>query len=346
MKWFKRRDRSTEVLEAITKENEKRLQMQSEWRKQPTYLETDEVTSWKRKYKATMYKLLAAQDTFIPGFLTQDALRMLSQLSELLFPGARMLEIGSYCGQSTRWILLGCILRDAHLYCIDPFDAKFDGEPALSDTGSWEQREQCMKDTGCYLFEGNVKPVFNVNMEHAFRGLPENLTVIRGLSQEVVSQWSYGDLDIIFIDGDHSRCRQDVELWLPHLRPHGMLILDDVLLSAGSSKYGVDCPNNTYMTLLQQGWKEFTHDGLTRAVTRDPDWWAVRYEAVFGEGPGRTGDPDLLRRAGDVSTVGSTQRDAEPGTDTDCTGSCNKVSGVEPVSSNGASSTTEDQDGG
>lgn len=54
-------------------------------------------------------------------------------------------------------------------------------------------------------------------------------TQILGDSKEVGAIWKWGEIDLLFIDGDHSYegCRGDLAAWLPHLKPGGWLLVHD-----------------------------------------------------------------------------------------------------------------------
>jgi predicted O-methyltransferase YrrM len=48
-------------------------------------------------------------------------------------------------------------------------------------------------------------------------------------SQDLGRSWRGGPVDVVFVDGDHSYegCREDVEVWAPHLASGGALALHD-----------------------------------------------------------------------------------------------------------------------
>ncbi|MEM6530769.1 MAG: class I SAM-dependent methyltransferase, partial [Chloroflexota bacterium] len=56
----------------------------------------------------------------------------------------------------------------------------------------------------------------------------DRIRVIRGFSQDVVDQITFA-IDLLFVDGDHSYkgVSRDLRLYLPHLRPGGILIMHD-----------------------------------------------------------------------------------------------------------------------
>lgn len=52
---------------------------------------------------------------------------------------------------------------------------------------------------------------------------------IHAPSAEVGATWTRGAVDLVFIDGDHTYlgCRADIDVWLPHLPPGGVMVLHD-----------------------------------------------------------------------------------------------------------------------
>ena len=53
-------------------------------------------------------------------------------------------------------------------------------------------------------------------------------------SQDVGRSWTGGDVDLVFIDGDHSRegCREDWEAWHPHVGAGGAVAFHDARAGA------------------------------------------------------------------------------------------------------------------
>ncbi|GAI10439.1 unnamed protein product, partial [marine sediment metagenome] len=52
---------------------------------------------------------------------------------------------------------------------------------------------------------------------------------IHGDSKEVGKLWIGGEVDLVFIDGDHSEegCAGDIDAWLPHVKDGGIIALHD-----------------------------------------------------------------------------------------------------------------------
>ena len=121
----------------------------------------------------------------------------------------RFLEIGSYEGRATRWLLENILTQDsAKIYCIDQFLGSMEHEP--------KEMPQVKK-----FFEYNIQPyrnkvlVFVESSQKALRNHPaiffENF------------------FDFIYIDGSHQACHvlEDAILSFRFLKKDGLIIFDD-----------------------------------------------------------------------------------------------------------------------
>jgi hypothetical protein len=131
----------------------------------------------------------------VPGWLNQDEGTKLRELAA----GARVAEVGSYCGRSTIW--MGAVAREMH--CVDTWDSR--GTPAAG----YDLRE---------AFERNIHR-YNVHARvHAHQGTsPQALLDLPGY------------FDLVFIDGAHdlASVRMDIDAALSVLYPTGTLVLHD-----------------------------------------------------------------------------------------------------------------------
>ncbi len=114
----------------------------------------------------------------------------------------KILELGSYKGKST--VYMG---RDkmVQIVCVDTF---------MSDATTRERKDTLQE------FLRNTEDLYNV-------------VVVPTTTEKAKTLLTSGRLplmyDLIFVDADHSyeACRKDVEMFLPHLRENGYLILHD-----------------------------------------------------------------------------------------------------------------------
>ncbi|MGA2248217.1 MAG: class I SAM-dependent methyltransferase [Verrucomicrobiota bacterium] len=116
-------------------------------------------------------------------------------------------EIGSARGKSACFVGLA-LKRNGRgvLYAIDPHT-----------TTNWND------STSVDTF-----PIIQANLRQA--GVAEQVEIVRKTSAEAAKGWNK-KIDLIFIDGDHSYegVKADWELFLPHLKPFGMVVFHDTL---------------------------------------------------------------------------------------------------------------------
>jgi hypothetical protein len=124
-------------------------------------------------------------------------------------PGCRLLEIGSWCGDSA--IVLGEVAKryGGHLYCIDWWKG---------NVGTDLEKIAGRSD------------VYSVFWQRICEGGLEDVIVpIRGRSDEVVNILGAETFDLIYIDGDHrfQSIRNDIAGFAPRVRNGGVLCGDD-----------------------------------------------------------------------------------------------------------------------
>lgn len=133
--------------------------------------------------------------------MTVQEKHVLFRLARRLPAGSSLAEIGSYHGASSCCLAAGIASRNSTLFCVDTWrnDAVTD---ALSD----------------------VFPVWQKNTE-PFETLIKS---VQGYSHEVADRIP-NELDLLFIDGDHSYegVKRDLEMYLPKLRKGGVLVMHD-----------------------------------------------------------------------------------------------------------------------
>jgi len=116
-------------------------------------------------------------------------------------------EIGSALGKSASYI--GMALKEngyGMLYAIDPH------EPTeWNDLGAVDSFKE---------FTRNISAI----------GVREQVSIIRSYSDTAAREWRL-PIDLIFIDGDHSYegVKRDWELFLPHVKPFGIVVFHDTM---------------------------------------------------------------------------------------------------------------------
>jgi MMP 1-O-methyltransferase len=145
----------------------------------------------------------------IEGFLTFREGLTLRRLARSVPPDGCIVEIGSWKGKSTYCLARG--LRRGKIFAIDPFDASGDADSAKlyeerrGETPLLDQFEHNMKKCGV---SGKVHPLPGVSSDFPDR---------------------FSRIDVLFIDGDHSKeaCDQDFLLYAPKIGYGGYLALHD-----------------------------------------------------------------------------------------------------------------------
>lgn len=127
--------------------------------------------------------------------------------------GSILLEIGSYLGASSCFLAAGTSeIRGGggKVYCVD--------------TWQNEAMTEGKRDTWT-AFQKNTFRYRTIIVSH------------RGQSVDVAKNF-HEKIDLLFIDGNHSYegCRLDVESWLPHLKPNGLVIMHDYGWAEGVRK--------------------------------------------------------------------------------------------------------------
>ena len=118
----------------------------------------------------------------------------------LPFPKLKMLEIGSYMGESTAMFASSMIFDEIH--CIDPFigTEEFNSRHSYSWEDVYEE------------FKINTRFFNNVNLH-------------MGLSYNLYDKFEDGQFDLIYIDANHEYddVKRDIELYLPKLAKNGLI---------------------------------------------------------------------------------------------------------------------------
>lgn len=133
-------------------------------------------------------------------YLLEGEVELLQELARSLPQGAHIINIGAGAGTSGMAFMEA--REDLHVTTIDL-------RREASALGSLESEELVFKEAG-YWGQARHRQ-------------------IHGDSKQAGREWAGGPVDLIFIDGDHSYegCRGDIEVWAPHVRRGGLVVLHD-----------------------------------------------------------------------------------------------------------------------
>ena len=143
----------------------------------------------------------------IEGWLTSREAVALYRLARRSAPGSKIVEIGSWKGKSTYCLAKG--LREGVIFAIDPFDGS-------GETGN---RYDALKGEIPLLRQ------FRANLDR--HDLLRKVEIKVGPSSKFSG--SIKDIDILFIDGDHSieGCANDFNAYSPDVKAKGILAFHD-----------------------------------------------------------------------------------------------------------------------
>jgi predicted O-methyltransferase YrrM len=136
-----------------------------------------------------------------------------------------IVEIGSWLGRSS--VVLAASIKDCIdpvLYCVDPWDA----------SGNWIY-DASLKNLG--IPKSDLFSTFWSHIEKA--GLQGVVQPCPGTSEHWANLLRHTPIDMLFIDGDHSEeaVTKDLSLWIPMLKPGGILAMHDMFLPAFAEQH-------------------------------------------------------------------------------------------------------------
>jgi hypothetical protein len=146
----------------------------------------------------------------------------------------RALEVGVYEGASAIE-LLGGLPADAELHLIDPFGARPDALPGGWAASEWATR-RAVGRARRRLGARAPRVVWHVALSH-----------------EVAEHWTR-ELDLVFIDGDHSRegCELDWRCWSPFVAVGGRVVFHDARAGLRDGR-GLPGPSGLVSDLFRAG---------------------------------------------------------------------------------------------
>ena len=149
----------------------------------------------------------------------------LFRLSHDLPPNAKIVEIGSWIGESTCLLALGLKGHEAKIYAVDTFSGE------ASDSSAKLRYQQRMNK----LKTDNTKDIFNKNIAHF--GMTPKVTAVVSDSLTAAKQFCEmpHSIDLLFIDGDHSEVatKNDIVAWLPFVKHGGIIAFHDFTSNHG-----------------------------------------------------------------------------------------------------------------
>ncbi len=150
----------------------------------------------------------------------------LFRLSHDLQANAKIVEIGSWIGESSCLLAWGLKGNGAKLYAVDNFKGEASDPSART---RYQERMYRLKID-------NIKESFDKNIAHFNLSSQVEAIVADSLAAAKAFREPAHSIDLLFIDGDHSEdaTRNDIIAWLPFLKHGGIIVFHDF-----SSNHGV-----------------------------------------------------------------------------------------------------------
>lgn len=138
----------------------------------------------------------AIKDTLNFGYMTEKEFLALAKLANDAGPKARLVNIGAGAGTSSLALAIG-----------SPSDERYSVDRSANGPLGGLEGERNAFDKTEYPY-----PI-----------------QILGLSHAVGAAWNKGEIDLLFVDGDHSATglNADLNAWLPHVKKGGIIALHD-----------------------------------------------------------------------------------------------------------------------
>lgn len=149
----------------------------------------------------------------------------LFRLSHDLQINAKIVEIGSWIGESTCLLAWGLKGSEAKMYAIDNFKGN------ASDPLARMRYQKRMSK----LNLDNTKEIFDKNITHFNLESKVTAIVADSLSASKTFSEQSHSIDLLFIDGDHSEeaTKNDIKVWLPFVKHGGLIVFHDFTSNHG-----------------------------------------------------------------------------------------------------------------
>lgn len=143
------------------------------------------------------------------GWCSFEDQRWLTEAVQGLPENALIVEIGTFKGKATAVMALACLETKRRIVTIDPFIEYTHcfGKTVTQALGLHQSWEEIYQD---FL--------------HLFKGVPF-VSHIRKSSHQAAKGWNEGEIDMIWIDGDHfeEMVLLDLNLWCPLVKKGGII---------------------------------------------------------------------------------------------------------------------------
>lgn len=158
----------------------------------------------------------------IYGMISLPECATLHRLATSLPKKSVVLEIGSYGGLSSAYLLSGMQKKNSFLYSIDPFGSDIDIQKKI--VGKYKNMDYREVE-----YASLKKKPTKLKVSRTLKGLGfSNFKLVEGYSFDVVKKWNK-IINLLFIDGNHEYkiVKKDFLDWTKFLKKGGIVVLHD-----------------------------------------------------------------------------------------------------------------------
>jgi predicted O-methyltransferase YrrM len=194
------------------------------------------------------------------GFMPHDEGLALAETAAAYVGVGPVLEVGTYQGKSTLYLVSGVRVAGAQAPAVLTIDHHRGSE---EHQPGWEYHDPSLVDPAI----GRLDTLPGLRANLAVAGAEDDVIVVVGRSKDLARHWNT-PLGMVFIDGGHTEetAVTDYESWAPQVAMGGALAIHDVFPDPAD---GGQAPYHIYRRALDSG--EFTearHAGSLRVLER------------------------------------------------------------------------------
>lgn len=152
---------------------------------------------------------IGVNDLGVKVLLSKNEREYLFKLSRGLVNFSSIVEIGCYAGGSSYFLGKGAEISKSKVFSIDLFDSLGD----VGDGSNYLNKRKPSKDE-----------VFKFLEYNSLEGI---VTLVDGDSIEVARGWDKSSIDLLFIDGDHTKTKEDFYAFKPYLNSNALVLFHD-----------------------------------------------------------------------------------------------------------------------
>lgn len=186
-------------------------------RRDPKYFPAHRVWSLARRFRRRLFLSEFEKILAVNGWTLEAQLGYLMENIRRLPENSSIVEIGVWSGRSALAMAVACRGSNKRVFAVDPWRDYNQANIMVSDR---------LSEWGFNSFE-EVYETFLLNCRRF--ELEPWIVPIRSTSIEVAGVWSHGPVSMVFIDANHDydAVINDVNAWLPLIKPGGLICGDD-----------------------------------------------------------------------------------------------------------------------